>query len=850
VPSARTILAILLLVSAASAGERRVDLDGDPLPPGALARFGTSRLRHPGIHGEDTGFAFRPDSKAIASLDELSVRLWDVATGKMLWRFDAKEAFTHVAFSPDGKRMVLCCNHPLILDATTGKLERTLKASAKNSAAFSPDGGTLATARFDWGESIELWNVTTGERLSELPIDKRGKPQELAFTPDGKTLRAAISGVRAGSASVTVASWDVGTRKRGTDFDPNVRLATYRMSEDGRLLGTRVSHIEKVQLWDIATGRSIGEVNLTREHFNFAPDSKTLVTFVANRPDRTVVIGFWDTATCKKIREIKIPSQLGEEARLSPDGKVVATSKRGQMLCLWDAQNGRRLHEANGHSEQVTGVDFANDGAILVSSGGGEVRTWDASNSKMLGLLPSGSRWVSLMPNGRELLVEQGGLRRIDVLTSKPIGVPFSRPTLAGRTPGSTFRLYRAIPTSDGRTVLGHGFVDEPGLKVPTTYVVVWEVMTGKIVVEYVPTTVANIEAVSCDGRTAITSETTTRPNTGANKNYYPTEFLTDMQVLDVLSGRKLVGIRLPEMYRYHALISPDGQTLATITGQNGPYPAHPAANLAVRLWEIRTGRERATIPLNSPGHYDPHAPGFSADGRLVAVSRTSNRLEVFEAATGREFAVLQGFESSCYTLTFSADGRRLASGHVDGTILVWEIPELKSKPIDAAAIDAAWKDLASEDAARANTASWELAWTPASVKLLAAELKPADGKIVDIMRTRIAELDSKSFQVREKASRELAVLIDQADGAQLKSLTGNLSDEQASRIKRILETPAGIPASEFLRTLRGIETLERMGTKEAAAVLRKLADGPAEMRVTREAKDALGRLARTTTQK
>jgi len=41
---------------------------------------------------------------------------------------------------------------------------------------------------------------------------------------------------------------------------------------------------------------------------------------------------------------------------------------------------------------------------------------------------------------------------------------------------------------------------------------------------------------------------------------------------------------------------------------------------------------------------------------------------------------------------------------------------------------------------------------------------------------------------------------------------------------------------AELLRTLRGLETFERIGTTEAAAVLKKLAEGPPGLRPTREA--------------
>ncbi|MBO0699861.1 MAG: hypothetical protein J2P46_15795, partial [Zavarzinella sp.] len=398
----------------------------------------------------------------------------------------------------------------------------------------------------------------------------------------------------------------------------------------------------------------------------------------------------------------------------------------------------------------------------------------------------------------------------------------------------------------DGRSVAARGSVTGPGQKAPLRYEVIWDLATRRPTAERALAALPKVDSVTTDGRTAVAYEVTTRPAGPAEaKAGFPGEYTTDLRAFDGLTGRLLMTIRVPDQFTYHYAVSPDGQTVATVSGRRGAVPAHPMATLNVRLWEVRTGRERAVVSLKAPGHYDPFAIAFSADGRLMAVSRTAGRIEVIDLATGRELVSRTGYESPSYRVAFRPDGRRLASGHLDGTIVMWDVPAPPTVAAMAEALEAAWADLASENAGRAYSATWTLTSSPAAaVTLLGGRLKPADPAVIDRVRTQVATLDSKSFQAREAAAAELANLAGTADAVLRDMARGKLSAEQSARLQRLLDGPAVVRSPEDLRTLRAIETLERISTPEAIALLKELAAGPAGLRPAREARAALDRLA------
>ena len=81
-------------------------------------------------------------------------------------------------------------------------------------------------------------------------------------------------------------------------------------------------------------------------------------------------------------------------------------------------------------------------------------------------------------------------------------------------------------------------------------------------------------------------------------------------------------------------------------------------------------------------------------------------------------------------------------------------------------------------------------------------------------------------------------------------ALETKLSGEQRRRIEEILNAPRPVPKSEMLRQLRSVRVLERIAAPRAGAtrlaamdLLKKLAAGAPEARLTQEAKTSLERL-------
>jgi hypothetical protein len=286
---------------------------------------------------------------------------------------------------------------------------------------------------------------------------------------------------------------------------------------------------------------------------------------------------------------------------------------------------------------------------------------------------------------------------------------------------------------------------------------------------------------------------------------------------------------------------SPDGRTLASRKNDG-------SNDGEIMLWEAATGGRRTELIGHTKGVWEV---AFSPDGRTLASAGGDGTVRLWDMLSGKEVGRLEGHKGYVWAVAFSPDGRTLVSGGLDKTALLWDVSRVtvrRGKPAERSSSDltADWRDLAA-DAAAGYAALARLVSSPRrAVAFLGKQLqstKPPDARRIERL---LAGLDDEQFQVREKASRELEALAEFAVPALRKALAGKPPLEVRRRLERLLHRLEGRSLSaETVRHIRAVEALEAIGNPQARRLLDKLAAGPAEMRLTQEAKAAARRLAR-----
>jgi WD40 repeat protein len=152
-----------------------------------------------------------------------------------------------------------------------------------------------------------------------------------------------------------------------------------------------------------------------------------------------------------------------------------------------------------------------------------------------------------------------------------------------------------------------------------------------------------------------------------------------EVKLLDVGSGQELASLRRKGLTEAVVAFSPDGKTLA-VGGDTGGH-----FNGAVVLWDLASRRPARTLDLPLFGG-KVLGLAFSADGKSLATGSVDGAARLWDVATGKERAVLQAHRTrstppSARTVAFAAADTYLLVGDEDGMVRVWGIDRPGREP-------------------------------------------------------------------------------------------------------------------------------------------------------------------------
>src|SRR5205814_325277 len=112
--------------------------------------------------------------------------------------------------------------------------------------------------------------------------------------------------------------------------------------------------------------------------------------------------------------------------------------------------------------------------------------------------------------------------------------------------------------------------------------------------------------------------------------------------------------------------------------------PALDALNKAATSKDVETRRRAEQLvaviedkvypELRLTGHKDEvWSVSVSADGKRVLTSSGDKTLRLWDAHTGKQLRVFEGHTSSVRSAALSQDGKRVLSGSVDHTVRLWD---------------------------------------------------------------------------------------------------------------------------------------------------------------------------------
>jgi WD40 repeat protein len=748
--------------------ETGVDLNGDSLPPFSVARLGTVRWRFDNLF---LRVAFSADRKVVLSTGNGVLCLWDASTGSPVSWFRKDGRYLAAVLSTDGTELITLRAETsdrgrerakyLVQhwEVGTGRPLREKQVELPASITVvenSPDGKILIATFEDEDKKQRILDVVSGKTLLEVERGLSRSTSSFSLSGDGKTIAFVapegnlyVHETASGKVLHEFHMEENASRVQGFVFPA--------ISPDGKTLVASTS--TSLWVWDLASGKLRRVIEECRGRVAFSPDSKYLATGERD------FIRLWEVDSLKEVR--KLDHQLDNFVTLafSADGRQLASGHRNSLL-LWDVAKGKQVNRFPGHRGDVYCLSFTADGAGLASGGSdGTAIVWDVRTHKPKHEFTGhylAAVCLAFSPDGKILATGDGQIEGKDAREAQIRLWDLENGRLQRQFTGHLNGVISLAFSPDGK-VLASGGCDARAR--------VWDPTNGKRLYQIRGSEGRSLVAFSRDSEMLLIGNS-----------------IGETALWNARTGEKLRGLGSNAI---DAVFLNDGKTVVT-QECDSRFPS------LLRFLDSGNGQEARSLKLGGTIGFFGHA--ISQDGSLIATAGQGiapPTIQLRDATSGTLLTSLRGHTESINAFAFSPDGKTLASGSSDCTILLWDVTQVR--------LIGAWYLLGTDKDGAAQATKAMTANPDVAIPFLRDRLRQAAEKEASYARL-IADLGDVEFEIRNKATHKLEDAGSKAEFALRLAATAHPSNEVHKRMMEILDKLTAAREEQILRLLADLE--------------------------------------------